>query len=78
MKLKTPGADDKCEIAGRIYESCDLQIAIENGYLKTMDDVLAWAKKEQAGLSELMKLPVWVINDEACVDINASINHSIS
>jgi len=33
MKLKTPGADDKSEIAGRMYEACDLRMAIEGGRL---------------------------------------------
>lgn len=76
MKLRKPEADDKSEIAGRIYEAFDLQIAIENGHLKTIDDVLAWTKEAASGLQALMELPVWVINDNACVDINASIDHN--
>jgi hypothetical protein len=76
MKLKTPEADDKSEIAGRMYEACDLQMAIEGGHLKTIDDVLAWAKEAASGLQALMELPVWVINDNACVEIKASIEHS--
>ena len=76
MKLKAPEADDKSEIAGRMYEACDLQIAIEGGHLKTIDDVLAWAKETASGLQALMELPVWVINDNSCVDIKASIEHN--
>lgn len=76
MKLKTPEADDKSEISGRMYEACDLQMAIEGGHLKTIDDVLAWAKDHAAGLNALMQLPVWVIADNACVDIQASIKHN--
>lgn len=34
MKLKTPEADDKSEMAGRMYEACDLKMAIEGGHLK--------------------------------------------
>lgn len=75
MKLKTPEADDKSEMAGRMYEACDLKMAIEGGHLKTIDDVLAWAKDNEAGLLALMELPVWVINENACVDIKASIEH---
>lgn len=76
MKLKTPEADDKSEIAGRMYEACDLRMAIEGGHLKTLDDVLAWAKEAESGLQALMELPVWVITENACVDIKASIAHN--
>lgn len=76
MKLKTPEADDKSEMAGRMYEACDLQMAIEGGHLKTIDDVLAWSKEAVSGLQALMELPAWVINDNACVDIKASIEHN--
>lgn len=76
MTLTTPGADDKSEMAGRMYEACDLKMAIEGGHLKTIDDVLAWAKNNEAGLLALMELPVWVINENACVDIRASIEHN--
>lgn len=74
--LKTPEADDKNEIAGRMYEACDLRMAIEGGHLKTLDDVLAWAKTAESGLQALMELPVWVITENACVDIKASIAHN--
>ena len=76
MKLKTPEADDKSEIAGRMYEACDLRMAIEGGHLKTLDDILAWAKEAESGLQTLMELPVWVITDNASVDIKASIAHN--
>lgn len=76
MKLKTPEADDKSEMAGRMYEACDLQMAIEGGHLKTIDDVLAWSKEAVSGLQALMELPAWVINDNSCVDIKASIEHN--
>lgn len=76
MKLKTPEADDKSEIAGRMYEACDLRMAIEGGHLKALDDVLAWTKKAESGLQTLMELPVWVITENACVDIKACIAHN--
>jgi hypothetical protein len=76
MKLKKPEADDKMEIAGRMYEACNLQNAIESGHLKTIDDVLAWASEESSGLNALIKLPVLLINDNSCVDIKASIEHN--
>ena len=76
MKLKTPEANDKTEIAGRFYQAMDLKLAIEGGHLKNIDDVLAWAKGNAAELDALMQLPVWVINDNACVDFKASIKHN--
>ena len=76
MKFKTPEADDKREMAGRMYEACDLQMAIEGGHLKTVEDVLAWAKETVTGLQALMELPVWVIAENACIDIKASIAHN--
>lgn len=76
MKLKTPEADDKSEIAGRMYEASDLRMAIEGGHLKTLDDVLAWVKEAESDLQALMELPVWVITENACVDIKASIAHN--
>ena len=77
MSVRKPEADDKSEMAGRMYEACDLQIAIEGGDLKTIDDVLAWAKESASGLQALIELPVWVTNDNACVDIKASIQHNM-
>lgn len=76
MKLKTPEADEKSEIAGRMYEACDLRMAIEGGHLKNLDDVLAWSKEAESDLQALMELPVWVITEESCVDIKASIAHN--
>jgi hypothetical protein len=38
--------------------------------------VLAWASEESSGLNALIKLPVWLINDNSCVDIKASIEHN--
>ncbi|HGM8087293.1 TPA: hypothetical protein ACKP9S_003664 [Pseudomonas aeruginosa] len=76
MKLKTPEAEDKSEIAGHFYQATDLKMAIEAGHLKTIDDVLAWAKTNAVELDALMHLPVWVIADNACIDFKASIEHS--
>ncbi|URD45563.1 hypothetical protein M6G63_27730 (plasmid) [Pseudomonas sp. BYT-5] len=76
MKLKTPDADDKSEIAGRFYQATDLKMAIEAGHLKTIDEVLSWAKANAVELDALMQLPVWVIADNACIDFKASIEHS--
>lgn len=76
MKLKTPEADDKREIAGRFYQATDLKMAIEAGDLKTIDDVLAWAKTNAVELDALIQLPVWVIDDNACIDFEASLEHS--
>ncbi|RMT24572.1 hypothetical protein ALP52_200051 [Pseudomonas amygdali pv. mori] len=76
MKLKTPEADDKSEMAGRMYEACDLQIAIENGHLQTVEEILAWVKETSTGLQALMELPVWVVTENACIDIKASIEHN--
>lgn len=74
MKLRKPEPDDLSEMAGRMYEACDLQRAIEGGKLKTVDEILVWVKKSSANLQALMKLPTWVINN-CCVDIPASIEH---
>lgn len=76
MKLKTPDSDDKSEMAGRMYEACDLRMAIEGGHLKNLEDVLDWAKKAESGLQALLELPEWVMNDNACVDFKASIEHN--
>ncbi|WP_426158049.1 hypothetical protein [Pseudomonas sp. TSRC2-2] len=76
MKLKTPDSDDKSEMAGRMYEACDLRLAIEGGHLKNLEDVLEWAKNAESGLQALMELPEWVINDNSCVDFKASIEHN--
>lgn len=73
MNTRKPDRHDKCEIAGRVYQSIDLSVAIENGRLTTLDEVLEWSKKNQAELNVLMELPVWVITDEALVDIPASV-----
>ena len=46
------------------------------GHLKTLDDVLAWAKAAESGLQALMELPVWVFTENVCVDIKASTAHN--
>lgn len=75
MRLMIPDSNDKSEIAGRYYEACDLQLAIEGGELKTIDDVRAWVQ-ERSGLDALMELPVWVMTENCCIDTNASIQYN--
>lgn len=76
MKMKSPAADDKAELAGRIYQAFDLQKAIESGQLKTIEDVLAWSRESATALQAVINLPVWVFNEGALVDIQASIEHN--
>jgi len=75
MKLMRPDEEDKREMAGRMYEARDLQMAIEGGHLRTIADVLEYAKESARGLQCLLESPQWVINESCCVDIKASIEH---
>jgi len=46
MRLMTPDAEDKREMAGRMYEICDLKIALENGHFSSLEDVLSYATEQ--------------------------------
>lgn len=74
MITKIPDENDKHEIAGRMYEAVDLQIAIENGNLKTVADVLKTVKQASEGLSKVLNCSKWVYNDNCCLDIQATLN----
>lgn len=76
MRLMNPDTSDKHEIAGRMYEACDLEMAIEGGHLQSVEHILAWAKDTASGLQKLMQLPVWVMDESSCVDVKASIAHN--
>lgn len=76
MRLMNPDASDKHEIAGRMYEACDLEMAIEGGHLQSVEDILAWAKDKASSLQKLMKFPVWVMDESSCIDLKASIAHN--
>lgn len=75
-KLRVPDGNDKHEFAGRMYEALDIQLAIESGQLKTLDDVLQAVKDSAASISQLLKAETWVVSDTCCVDIPASINQA--
>lgn len=76
MRIITPDEDDRCEMAGRLYETINLLKAIEAGQLQTLEQVVAWAKEASSGLLGLMELSQWVMNDRCCVDIPASIQRA--
>lgn len=76
MRITEPDNEDKREMAGRMYEACDIQMAIEKGHLVTIEDVLKRVKESQKGLSQLLELPKWAVNDSCCVDTKASIEHN--
>lgn len=72
MKIVVPSDECKQEFAGRVYELIDLQLAIEGGRLKTIDDVLKWSKETASSMNKMMELKEWVMNG-CFVDIRASI-----
>lgn len=76
MRIITPDEDDRREMAGRLYETIDLLKAIEAGQLRTIEDVVTWAKEASTGLLSLMELSQWVMNERCCVDIAASIQRA--
>jgi hypothetical protein len=39
-KVYTPDETDRHEMAGRMYEAVDLQLAIEKGHLNSVEDIL--------------------------------------
>nr|WP_016355611.1 hypothetical protein [Pseudomonas migulae]AGC70363.1 hypothetical protein pD2RT_009 [Pseudomonas migulae] len=73
MRLMTPDAEDKREMAGRMYEICDLKIAIESGHFSSLEDVLSYATEQTKELQAVLEVPQWIVNDRCCVDIKATI-----
>lgn len=73
MRVKTPDDDDKREMAGRMYEICDLQRAIEGGQFKSLEEVLSYAVEQVKELQAVLELPQWIMTDNCCLDVKATI-----
>lgn len=43
------------ELAGRIYESCDIQVAIRDGDFKSLDDLAAYLQKQNGRLERTIR-----------------------
>lgn len=72
-KLIVPDSEDQLEMAGRMYEAIDVARAIESGQINTLDEVLKNLNKSADSLGRLLKCKQWIIGDNNCVDILASI-----
>lgn len=73
-KTYTPDEAEKHEMAGRMYEAVDLQLAIENGHLNSVEDILARPKLNADRLSKVLKLDTWVSSeDRLCLDLVETI-----
>jgi len=48
--------EDANELFGRMYESIDIQIAIESGQLKTLEDVLSAVKARSNAIQRELEL----------------------
>jgi hypothetical protein len=75
MKTATPDENHKHEIAGRMYEVVDIQRAIEDGNLETINDVLKHVKQSAEGLSRVLKCSQWVYDDNCCLDVKATLDN---
>lgn len=76
MKQIKPDETDLAEMAGRMYEAVDLQMAIERGDLTSIDEVKRFVKESAGNLQKLLKQQAWVVDDKCCVDIAESIRIS--
>ncbi|MDR6397934.1 hypothetical protein ACTOWA_00465 [Herbaspirillum seropedicae] len=56
------------ELVGRMNEDCDIQLAIESGQFKTLDDVLDAVKSRAAAIEKklfdagMLERPRWTID----------------
>lgn len=71
--IQAPTAEDKSELCGRIYEAVDIVSAIEQGYVKTMDDLLVMLKQRSENFSKVMECGKWVHDDNSCLDCSATL-----
>jgi hypothetical protein len=46
---------EAAEAAGRMYEDCDIQMAIESGQFKSLDDVLVAVKARSGSIDQELK-----------------------
>ncbi len=77
-KITTPSTMDKHEIAGRMYETVDLIRAIEEGSVESVADILTLMNESAETLSQLLKCEKWILNENSCVDVQASIDLRIN
>ncbi|MGK3116037.1 hypothetical protein [Candidatus Pantoea formicae] len=70
-----PSETDKHEIAGRMYEASDIARAIEDGQVKTIEEVLTLVKTSAVNLGKVLDCDEWVYSD-CCLNINESIKAS--
>lgn len=76
-KVYTPDETEKHEMAGRMYETVDLQLAIENGHLNSVEEILERLKLNADRLSKVLKLDTWVSSeDRLCLDIVETIQRT--
>ena len=73
-KIYTPDETEKHEMAGRMYEAVDLQLAIENGHFNSVEEILERLKLNADRLSKVLKLDTWVSSeDRLCLDLVETI-----
>ncbi|NDY73075.1 hypothetical protein DO021_15440 [Desulfobacter hydrogenophilus] len=75
MKTVIPDENSMNEIAGRVYEAIDIQRGIEEGNLKTIDDVLKFVKQSSERLSRVLKCSQWIYNDNCCLDVKKTLEN---
>lgn len=76
-KVYTPDETERHEMAGRMYEAVDIQLAIENGDLVTVDEILARLKRDSNQLSQVLKLDTWISSeDRLCLDLPETIHRA--
>lgn len=73
----SPSETDKHEIAGRMYQALDIARAIEDGQIKTVEEVLTLVKTSAVNFGNVLECDKWVYSD-CCLDINESIKVSHS
>lgn len=76
-KVYTPDETDRHEMAGRMYAAIDIQLAIENGHLTSVDEILAQLKRDSNQLSQVLKIDTWVSSkDRLCLDLTETIHRA--
>lgn len=76
-KIYTPDETSKHEMAGRMYEAIDIQLAIEQGHLKTVDDILNRLKDQSQLISQVLRADTWVsTEDRVHLDLVETIKYN--
>ena len=77
-RLNVPDESDRAELAGRMYESIDLETAIRDGRFASMDELADHLKDQSELMRQVLRCRMWVMNPDqpAFLDLKRTVARS--